>query len=118
MCAVCMGEEDLPKIRKSLGIVYRSGDLLLNLLNDLLTFSKNQIGQQLSLEEREFRLSDIKEQLRSIFRKQAEEGKIKFGVHFLSVDGEPAKSTEKLSEMTLPAIGPLGILVFPLRSYG
>ena len=52
MCAVCMGEEDMSKIKHSLQIVYKSGDLLLNLLNDLLTFSKNQIGQQLSLEER------------------------------------------------------------------
>jgi len=52
MCAVCMGEEDMSKIKHSLQIVYKSGDLLLNLLNDLLTFSKNQIGQQLSLEQR------------------------------------------------------------------
>ncbi|KAI6710333.1 hsp90-like protein [Diplocarpon mali] len=53
MCAVCMGEDDLPKIKRSLGIVYKSGDLLLHLLNDLLLFSKNQIGQQLSLEEKD-----------------------------------------------------------------
>jgi osomolarity two-component system sensor histidine kinase SLN1 len=38
MCAVCMGEEDPAKIRRSLGIIYKSGDLLLNLLTDLLTF--------------------------------------------------------------------------------
>lgn len=30
--------------------MYKSGDLLLHLLNDLLLFSKNQIGQQVSLE--------------------------------------------------------------------
>ena len=63
MCAVCMGEEDLAAIKRHLQVVYKSGDLLLHLLNDLLTFSKNQIGQQLSLEEREFRLSDIKTQV-------------------------------------------------------
>ena len=63
MCAVCMGEDDLPRIKRSLQVVYKSGDLLLHLLNDLLTFSKNQIGQQLSLEEKEFRLSDIKSQI-------------------------------------------------------
>lgn len=38
MCAVCMSEEDTAKIKRSLGIIYRSGDLLLNLLTDLLTF--------------------------------------------------------------------------------
>lgn len=43
MCAVCMGEDDLPRIKRSLQVVYKSGDLLLHLLNDLLTFSKNQM---------------------------------------------------------------------------
>jgi osomolarity two-component system sensor histidine kinase SLN1 len=38
MCAVCMSEDDPVKIRRSLGIIYKSGDLLLNLLTDLLTF--------------------------------------------------------------------------------
>ncbi|KAJ5941775.1 CheY-like superfamily [Penicillium verrucosum] len=54
MCAVCMGEEDLARIKKLL----QSGDLLLHLLNDLLTFSKNQIDQAIQIEEKEFRLSD------------------------------------------------------------
>jgi osomolarity two-component system sensor histidine kinase SLN1 len=38
MCAVCMSEDDPVKLRRSLGIIYKSGDLLLNLLTDLLTF--------------------------------------------------------------------------------
>jgi osomolarity two-component system sensor histidine kinase SLN1 len=38
MCAVCMSEDDPTKLRRSLGIIYKSGDLLLNLLTDLLTF--------------------------------------------------------------------------------
>jgi osomolarity two-component system sensor histidine kinase SLN1 len=38
MCAVCMSEDDPLKLRRSLGIIYKSGDLLLNLLTDLLTF--------------------------------------------------------------------------------
>ena len=38
MCAVCMSEDDPIKMRRSLGIIYKSGDLLLNLLTDLLTF--------------------------------------------------------------------------------
>jgi osomolarity two-component system, sensor histidine kinase SLN1 len=38
MCAVCMSEDDPVKVKRSLGIIYKSGDLLLNLLTDLLTF--------------------------------------------------------------------------------
>ncbi len=38
MTAVCMSEDDPVKMKRSLGIIYKSGDLLLNLLTDLLTF--------------------------------------------------------------------------------
>lgn len=38
MCAVCMQEDDPVRLKRSLGIIYKSGDLLLNLLTDLLTF--------------------------------------------------------------------------------
>ncbi|KAA8612729.1 CheY CheY receiver [Pyrenophora tritici-repentis] len=82
MCAVCMSEDDPIKLRRSLGIIYKSGDLLLNLLTDLLTFSKNQVGQQLSLDEKEFRLRDISSQVLAIFEKQAREGEIKLNVEF------------------------------------
>ena len=82
MCAVCMQEDDQTKIKRSLGIIYKSGDLLLHLLTDLLTFSKNQIGQQLTLDEREFRLADVSSQILSIFDKQAKEGAINLRVMF------------------------------------
>ena len=82
MCAVCMQEEDHTKIKRSLGIIYKSGDLLLHLLTDLLTFTKNQIGQHLTLDEREFRLSDVCSQVISIFEKQAKDGSIKLGVSY------------------------------------
>ncbi|KAF2820642.1 hypothetical protein CC86DRAFT_116208 [Ophiobolus disseminans] len=82
MCAVCMSEDDPQKMRRSLGIIYKSGDLLLNLLTDLLTFSKNQVGQQLSLDEKEFRLRDISQQVLAIFDKQAKEGGIKLAVEY------------------------------------
>lgn len=82
MCAVCMQEDEPRKIKRSLGIIYKSGDLLLHLLTDLLTFSKNQIGQQLTLEEKEFRLADVSSQVLSIFEKQAREGDIKLYLHF------------------------------------
>jgi osomolarity two-component system sensor histidine kinase SLN1 len=38
MCAVCMSENDPIKLKQSLSIIYKSGDLLLKLLTDLLTF--------------------------------------------------------------------------------
>lgn len=82
MCAVCLHEEDHTKIKRSLGIIYKSGDLLLHLLNDLLTFTKNQIGQHLTLDEREFRLSDVCSQVLSIFEKQAKDGSIKLMVSY------------------------------------
>ena len=82
MCAVCMQEEDHTKIKRSLGIIYKSGDLLLHLLTDLLTFTKNQIGQQLALDEREFRLADVCSQVVSIFEKQAKDGSINLCVSY------------------------------------
>ena len=102
-----MGEDDLPRIKRSLQVVYKSGDLLLHLLNDLLTFSKNQIGQQLSLEEKEFRLADIKTQIITIFMKQVKEGKIDFSVKFISTDVDFTPDSLP-SEKVLPALGPNG----------
>jgi osomolarity two-component system sensor histidine kinase SLN1 len=101
-----MDEDDMPRIKRSLQVVYKSGDLLLHLLNDLLTFSKNQIGQQLSLEEKEFRLADIKTQILTIFMKQVQEKNINFGVRFIGtdVDGDSSPPSEKV----LPALGPQG----------
>ncbi|KAF2139923.1 uncharacterized protein K452DRAFT_327849 [Aplosporella prunicola CBS 121167] len=100
MCAVCMSEDDPVKIKRSLGIIYKSGDLLLNLLTDLLTFSKNQVGhQQLSLDEKEFRLRDISTQVLAIFDKQAKESGISLRVRFegpseISAD-DPGAGIEK-----------------------
>ncbi|KAJ5971534.1 CheY-like superfamily [Penicillium vulpinum] len=84
MCAVCMGEDDLSRIKKSLQVVYQSGDLLLHLLNDLLTFSKNQIDQAIQIEEKEFKLSDVRSQLAIIFQNQVHEKNIDFSVRFVS----------------------------------
>jgi osomolarity two-component system sensor histidine kinase SLN1 len=85
MCAVCMQEDDPQRLKRSLGIIYKSGDLLLNLLTDLLTFSKNQVGQHISLDEKEFRLRDISSQIIALFDKQASEGQIDLRVEFEGV---------------------------------
>jgi osomolarity two-component system sensor histidine kinase SLN1 len=116
MCAVCMEENDITRIKQSLRTLYKSGDLLLHLLEDLLSFSKNQIGQHLSLEEKEFRLADIRSQILTIFDKQVREGHINFSVTFLTSDnidfgnsrtGTPGQERQSL-DTKLPAIGPLG----------
>ncbi|KAJ5203595.1 CheY-like superfamily [Penicillium cf. viridicatum] len=93
MCAVCMGEEDLARIKKSLQVVYQSGDLLLHLLNDLLTFSKNQIDQAIQIEEKEFKLSDVRSQLAIIFQNQVHEKHIDFSVNFVSGGVPESKGT-------------------------
>lgn len=87
MCAVCMQEDDPTRLKRSLGIIYKSGDLLLNLLTDLLTFSKNQVGQHISLDEKEFRLREVSTQLLAIFEKQAKEGQINLHVDYEGVYG-------------------------------
>ena len=105
MCAVCMQEDDPSKIKRSLGIIYKSGDLLLHLLTDLLTFSKNQIGQQLTLEEKEFRLADVSSQVLSIFEKQAREGSINLALQFQG----PHESIENTAGTHFQSgYGPLG----------
>ncbi|KAI1778677.1 putative histidine kinase SlnCl1 [Hypoxylon cercidicola] len=109
MCAVCMEEDDLARVKQSLKTLYKSGDLLLHLLEDLLSFSKNQIGQQLSLEEREFRLADIRSQVATIFDKQVREGSIDFSVAFFGTEPDTNPSPERADiDEKLPAIGPLG----------
>lgn len=83
MCAVAMQEENVKRIRQSLKIIYKSSDLLLHLLNDLLTFSRSSYGQQLSIEEGTFRLVDVGNQLVSIFEKQARDADVGLKVVFL-----------------------------------
>ncbi|KAK7721593.1 Histidine kinase osmosensor [Diaporthe eres] len=111
MCAVCMEEDDIVRIKQSLKTLYKSGDLLLHLLDDLLSFSKNQIGHQVNLEEREFRLADIRSQILSIFEKQVKEGRITLSAEFVGnePDGPPNDPERQDPEKRLPAVGPQGL---------
>ncbi|KAK4444853.1 putative signal transduction histidine-protein kinase [Podospora aff. communis PSN243] len=112
MCAVCMEEDDIGRIKQSLKTLYKSGDLLLHLLEDLLSFSKNQIGQQVSLEEKEFRLGDIRSQMLAIFDKQVRESRITFTVNFVGadiLDGSPSPERRISLDRRLPALGPAGV---------
>lgn len=111
MASVCMEEDDLARIKQSLNLLYKSGDLLFHLLEDLLNFSKNQIGHQLSLDEKEFRLGDIRSQVLAIFDKQVREGQIIFSVEFSGAEIiEPDQTVERNSmEEKLPVLGPKGV---------
>lgn len=77
MTAVSMTEEDPEKIKRSLKVISKSGLLLLNLLNDLLTFSKNQIGN-IVIEEKEFVIDELITQLELTYGNQARDKKIVF----------------------------------------
>lgn len=75
-----------------------------------MSFSKNQIGQQLNLEEKEFRLAEIRSQILTIFDKQVREGRITLTVNFLGSEAiEISTSPERRStDARLPALGPHG----------
>lgn len=111
MCAVSMEENDITKIKQSLKTLYKSGDLLLHLLEDLLSFSKNQIGHQLSLEMKEFRLADIRSQILAVFDKQVRETGIDFVVKFVppsALDTYDLTFDSEKAEPMLPVLGPAG----------
>ncbi|KAK9243516.1 hypothetical protein V1506DRAFT_516186 [Lipomyces tetrasporus] len=82
MTAVSLTETDPHRIRKSLNIIYKSGELLLHLLTDLLIFSRNQLGK-ISLDEKEFKMMEIVSQLRAIFQKQASSVKVDLTIDLL-----------------------------------
>lgn len=82
-CVHCVcRKKDQAEIKRSVGIMQKSGDLLLSLLSDILTFSKNQVAHGLSLNESEFCLADISSQVISIFEKQAKDSLLNLRVSF------------------------------------
>lgn len=85
MCSIALHERDTSRVRQALKIIYKSGDLLLHLLNDLLTFSRNSYGEHLAIEEETFHLVDIGTQITSIFEKQAREAQIDLKVVYVGV---------------------------------
>lgn len=105
LTTVCMNEDDLGRIRSTLSTIYKSGDLLLHLLTDLLTFSKNEIGQQLSIDEAEFRLSDLSTQLLPTFEKQAREAQVDLKVLFLGTNDAFGDSSDSSGEKLYGPVG-------------
>ena len=78
MCSLVLEDRTLPlRTRENLEVVFKSGELLLHLLNDLLTFSRNQVwGASVKLEAAPFRVSDLTTQIMALFGQQAQEKKI------------------------------------------
>ncbi|AOW03193.1 YALI0C21340p [Yarrowia lipolytica CLIB122] len=91
LTAVCMGEKDVVKVKRNLKVIYQSGELLLHLLTDLLTFSKNQLGK-LTLYEVDFTVSEVVMQLESIFQQPCQDLNISFSIassdHALVLHGD------------------------------
>jgi osomolarity two-component system sensor histidine kinase SLN1 len=78
MCSLVLEENSLPaRSRENLEVVFKSGELLLHLLTDLLTFSKNQVwGAQVKLEPVPFKVQEFVSQIMALFGNQARERRI------------------------------------------
>lgn len=70
MAAVSMAETNPESIREALKVIFKSGELLLRLLTDLLSFSKSQVDN-MKLEPKGFKLSEVTSQLHAIFDEQS-----------------------------------------------
>jgi osomolarity two-component system sensor histidine kinase SLN1 len=79
MTAIAMDEPDGSRIQDSLKLINRSGELLLHILTELLTYSKNTLKRS-KLEKSNFQLLEVVYQVKSIFGKLANDSKINFTV--------------------------------------
>ncbi|KAK5774113.1 histidine kinase PWA37_001122 [Arxiozyma heterogenica] len=79
MTTISMEETDIHKIRNNLKLIFRSGELLLHILTELLTFSKNVL-QRTKLEKRNFCITDVALQIKSIFGKVAKDQRVKLSI--------------------------------------
>lgn len=82
MTAIAMAEEDTAKVKSSLKLIFRSGELLLHIMTELLTFSKNVL-KRTKLEERDFQIVDIALQVESIFGKLAKDQHVNLTISIL-----------------------------------
>ncbi|XBW38637.1 hypothetical protein QEN19_004225 [Hanseniaspora menglaensis] len=79
MCSIALSSENLDEeLKENLKLIYKSGELLLHLLTELLTFSKNVL-KKTTLERRSFMLlTDIVDPINSIFSKIAKDNDVQF----------------------------------------
>lgn len=79
MTAIAMEESDHSRIKDSLKLIHRSGDLLLHILTELLTYSKNTLNRS-KLEKSHFQILEVVYQVQSIFGKLAIDQKVNFKI--------------------------------------
>ena len=79
MTAILMEERDIDKIRSNLKLIFRSGELLLHILTELLTFSKNVLNRT-KLEKRNFCITEVALQIKTIFGKVARDQHVRLSI--------------------------------------
>lgn len=79
MAAVAMEENEAQSVRESLKVIFKSGELLLRLLTDLLSFSKSEVDN-MKLEIKGFSISEIISQLHAIFDESSKVARINFSI--------------------------------------
>lgn len=79
MTSIAMDEEDTSRIKDSLKLINRSGELLLHILTELLTYSKNTLNRS-KLERSSFQILEIVYQVQSIFSKLANDQRVFFKI--------------------------------------
>lgn len=79
MTSIAMDEEDPDKIGDSLKLIHRSGELLLHILTELLTYSKNTLNRS-KLEKSNFQILEVVYQVKSIFDKLAMDQRVNFKI--------------------------------------
>lgn len=79
MTSIAMDETDHLLIQDSLKLIHRSGELLLHILTELLTYSKNTLNRS-KLEKSNFPILEVVYQVRSIFGKLALDQRVNFKI--------------------------------------
>lgn len=79
MTAIAMDETDHLQIQDLLKLIHRSGELLLHILTELLTYSKNTLNRS-KLEKSNFQILEVVYQVRSIFSKLALDQRVNFRI--------------------------------------
>nr|QCY58636.1 two-component system protein [Metschnikowia australis] len=79
MTSIAMDETDHLQIQDSLKLIHRSGELLLHILTELLTYSKNTLNRS-KLEKSNFQILEVVYQVKSIFSKLALDQRVNFKI--------------------------------------
>lgn len=79
MTSIALEERDHLQVQDLLKLIHRLGELLLHILTELLTYSKNTLNRS-KLEKSNFQILEIVHQVRSIFGKLAVDQRVNFKV--------------------------------------